>query len=188
MPGSAGGSAVCLSQHGAILIVLSPWRRQIGLGAASRSSQDWLHQAWVAQYWCPLPLPRLEISALLQAMLTCLKALSFIQVFFLLYLYVCAKDQTWAGVQISSANRQLYLIPRNIHPLADVSSCHVCTAAAKIAYKADLHMGYVHIQTCWNSANIFFSVPNFKEFSVELLVVTHFCWNTHLRFKMTVFF
>lgn len=40
--------------------------------SCSSSAQDWLHHQW---YWCPLPLPRLQISVLLQVMLTPLKVL-----------------------------------------------------------------------------------------------------------------
>lgn len=44
-------------------------------GCCSSSAQDWLHQVWMAQDWCPLPPPRLQISLFLQVMLTALKVL-----------------------------------------------------------------------------------------------------------------
>lgn len=46
-----------------------------------------------------------------------------------------------------------------------------CVAAAQTASKTDLHMGYVHIQMCWNNANILSDVPNFKVWSYRFWLI-----------------
>lgn len=137
MPGSAGGSTVCLSQHGDIFMVISPWPRQIGLAAASMNFQDWLHQVWAGQYWCPLPLPRLEISALLWLMLTCLKALSFSCCVCKLALKIEPGRRFRSTLPMDS----FIWSPEIYTPLQRCLPAVLCMAAAKMAYKTDLHMG-----------------------------------------------